>query len=279
MDKPLVRRKSVHMPKVSGDAGQKPRVVKEEYFKIADDNTLYSIYGEETLPIKTDFSTVMEILKGIATTPNISKVANFQSRTEYNKNYKSRVYDAKQQPRQAPQQAPQPRQAPQQPKISAPKYRSQIPLPKVTVREKSATIPEPRPESLAQERDYSVKPRRSPFSYTSLPVKKPLEPPGDRIVLPTESTLIKPVGVKMEALRLPAASKGKEVKAKSKAQEVLDRIDPDLLTMERSGKNKKNYSLEQIKGFARELNIVTSGKKKADLISDIKDKRKNMEMS
>jgi hypothetical protein len=45
---------------------------------------------------------------------------------------------------------------------------------------------------------------------------------------------------------------------------------------ERTGKNKKGYSLATLQAFAQRLGLSTSGKRKQELIDDIQSVRREM---
>jgi hypothetical protein len=57
---------------------------------------------------------------------------------------------------------------------------------------------------------------------------------------------------------------------------VLNEINPDLLTGERTGKNKKGYSLNALQSYSQRLGLTVSGKRKQELIDNIQMVRRDM---
>ena len=54
--------------------------------------------------------------------------------------------------------------------------------------------------------------------------------------------------------------------------DVLNDIDPVKLNADRTGGNKKNYNLNELRNFSRRLGISVSGKKKNEIIKNITNK-------
>jgi len=100
------------------------------------------------------------------------------------------------------------------------------------------------------------------------------------IRLPTFNTVVTPVTVNtpkrptlgtmvQQGPHLQPAPGSKEDK-----MAIFADINPELLVGERTGKNKKGYSLNVLQSFAQRLQIPVSGRRKQQLIDDIEAQRR-----
>ena len=96
-----------------------------------------------------------------------------------------------------------------------------------------------------------------------------------KVTLPTFNTVVTPI---TPTIKRPAAFTQTNLQPNiaviDPIMQVLNEIDPELLVSERTGKNKKGYSLTTLQGFAHRLGLATSGKRKQELIDNIQAMRR-----
>lgn len=160
------------------------------------------------------------------------------------------------------------------------------------------SVPVPVPKSKIRHRSPTARLGAKYGSYqsvmeTDLPVnfpnlsQEPIRPqrvmpssPGTEISFPTFNTSINSVPVDTRGPRPPPSltaesDRGPLPGTRAYQMKVLSEIDPNRLIETRTGKGQ-DYKLEVIKEFARRLGITVSSKRKAELVQDIRNLRREM---
>jgi hypothetical protein len=100
------------------------------------------------------------------------------------------------------------------------------------------------------------------------------------VIMPTFNRSIQRINSPVKRPLIIQATQGaplmKNLGGKESVLSVLSEIDPELLVGERTGKNKKGYSLAALQGFTQRLGLTVSGKRKQELIDNIQNLRREM---